>query len=444
MAESTEAVALHEFIHNRLRYYPNEIELDELKEAFADLLALEIDDKADKVSGATAGHFASLVLDAGTGKYNIADSGYNGDTFAKSAHNHDTRYIRKDTDDTFDSAAHTLTFSNDATHAPFAVTDGTTIITNLNAEKLGGYKASNFSLSSHNHDSRYIRIDVDQTLTKTLTFQIPAGGASPFAVDSTNTGVVTYLNADYLDDHHATDFSLKDHTHDTRYLRLNANNSYDAATYVFTWALGASPSSAPFVITASGSGATGLVSRLNAEYLNGHADSYFATASHTHDDRYYTETEVDALLDAKITDPAASGDGYVLVWSGGVALTAANLFSELALLTDIADKANKVSGATANNFAKLVLSGGVKYDIADSGYSASDFATASHTHDDRYYTETELGNYSTALALASGSTIESGTYYIAGSDGVVTPGTPTPGGTVVMRVNGADITVITT
>jgi hypothetical protein len=54
-------------------------------------------------------------------------------------------------------------------------------------------------------------------------------------------------------------------------------------------------------------------------------------------------------------------------------------------------KADKVPDATEDNFASLDTEGNLK----DSGKSPADFADVNHTHDDRYYTETEID---TALA----------------------------------------------
>ena len=62
-----------------------------------------------------------------------------------------------------------------------------------------------------------------------------------------------------------------------------------------------------------------------------------ATAGHTHDDRYYTETETDSFLSAK---------------------------------------ADKVTAVTTGNFAGLDASG----NLTDSGYSHSSFSSAGHTH----------------------------------------------------------------
>ena len=76
----------------------------------------------------------------------------------------------------------------------------------------------------------------------------------------------------------------------------------------------------------------------------------FASAGHTHDDRYYTETETDNLLGAK---------------------------------------ADKVSGATSGNFAGLDTNG----NLTDSGKKASDFAAASHTH-----TASDISDFDTEVS----------------------------------------------
>jgi len=83
---------------------------------------------------------------------------------------------------------------------------------------------------------------------------------------------------------------------------------------------------------------------------------------HVHDARYYTKSETDNLLNGK---------------------------------------ADKVSGATANNFAGLDASG----NLIDSGYNGNSFAPQVHDHDDRYYTKSQTDGFLNAKAdKVSGAT----------------------------------------
>jgi hypothetical protein len=106
--------------------------------------------------------------------------------------------------------------------------------------------------------------------------------------------------------------------------------------------------------------------------------------SHTHDDRYYTETEVNSLLAAK-----QNSLGFTPVQQGGGANQGTNkLFmgwssdSQLRLQIDSTDF-------------------GPNWPINVTG-TASGNAPANHNHDDRYYTETEM-NTLLAGKQASGS-----------------------------------------
>ena len=85
--------------------------------------------------------------------------------------------------------------------------------------------------------------------------------------------------------------------------------------------------------------------------------STFTPSAHTHDDRYYTETEVNNLLGGK----AASNHNHNSTYLG------------------ISAKAE--SAKSADSVAWANVSG-----------KPSTFAPSSHTHDDRYYTETEVNN----------------------------------------------------
>jgi hypothetical protein len=111
--------------------------------------------------------------------------------------------------------------------------------------------------------------------------------------------------------------------------------------------------------------------------------------SHTHDDRYYTESEVNSLLAAK-----QNSLGFTPVQQGGGANQGTNkLFmgwssdSQLRLQIDSTDF-------------------GPNWPINVTG-TASGNAPASHTHDDRYYTEAEM-NTLLAGKQASGSYVTNG------------------------------------
>lgn len=312
---------------------------------------------------------------------NLKDSLKNAGSFAGISHHHDTRYIRLDANINYDSTSHQITFQIDNC-LPFSLDitgDPMPALTGFNADMLDGKHASAFSLLSHDHNTIYPLKAGAESITGLWTFHTET--SVPFAVHADNNSIVTNLNADLLDDLEAADFALVGHTH--------------------AWG-----------------DITGTLSY---------------------------QTDLQSALDDKIDKPAEeAADGGILVWdilTETVKTTAVDL-SDLATVTDVAAKATKVSDATANNLAKLVVSSGILYDIADSGKSTADFADAVHEHDSRYFTKTELTDYSTQIAISQESKIEGETYYIVGSP-ATTGATTTANGTVAIRINGTTYNVLT-
>ena len=98
-----------------------------------------------------------------------------------------------------------------------------------------------------------------------------------------------------------------------------------------------------------------------------------SNTGHTHDDRYYTETETNT----KISDAVNALDVSDTPVDGSYIKAVSETDGKISVTREAAD-----TTPTANS-KKMVTSGGVK--------SALDGkANSSHTHDDRYYTETEI------------------------------------------------------
>ena len=129
------------------------------------------------------------------------------------------------------------------------------------------------------------------------------------------------------------------------------------------------------------------------------ADIGAATSGHTHDDRYYTETEINT----KITDLQAEIDADVLVETNRAKA------AEAALQASIDNKSNsghthsnlaiKLNGGTTEGTNLFTYNGGTAktVNITPSGIGA---AASSHNHDDRYYTETEIDSKITTINTA--------------------------------------------
>ena len=267
--------------------------------------------------------------------------------FAKSDHTH-AIYVTK----AFDAVANTFAITNDATHAPFTVSDSTIVVANLNADLLDSREASYFAKSDHAHTGYPLKAGIE-TITGDWTFDRAGVGVAPFILELNQTGVVQYLNADKLDGLEGSGYSLSGHSH--------------------AWGI-----------------ITGTLSN---------------------------QADLQAALDLKMAKPTAGGaDGNILVWDtiNLVVLTSPLDFIDLATTTQIALKYDEVAGVN-NNFPAFATLGPT---FVDSGYAASDFAAAAHTHNDLYFTETELTNNTTNLALANldvGGTLELTTTQAAGA-----------------------------
>lgn len=98
-----------------------------------------------------------------------------------------------------------------------------------------------------------------------------------------------------------------------------------------------------------------------------------ANTSHNHDDKYYTETEVDTKLDNK----------QDTITGAATTITGSNLTANRALIANSSGKV-AVSDVTSTELGYL---DGVTSNIQ---IQLNDKAASSHNHDDKYYTETEI------------------------------------------------------
>ena len=94
----------------------------------------------------------------------------------------------------------------------------------------------------------------------------------------------------------------------------------------------------------------------------------FPPSTHTHDDRYYTETEVDTALSGKANASHTHDDRY---------------YTESEVDTKLSGKANTA------DLGDLAAKDTVDWDT-DIDDIPSAFPPSAHTHDDRYYTESEV------------------------------------------------------
>lgn len=155
--------------------------------------------------------------------------------------------------------------------APLAVTS-TTLVPNLNADKLDGKESTDFAASNHTHSSLGASLDVTGNVRATgqLSSAAPQG-TPPLAVASST--LVPNLNADKVDGKEAADFAAATHTH-SQLPALEVTGDLAAGGQVKA---NAPQGTAPLAVTS-----TTRVPNLNADRLDGRDSTEFALANHTH------------------------------------------------------------------------------------------------------------------------------------------------------------------
>lgn len=114
----------------------------------------------------------------------------------------------------------------------------------------------------------------------------------------------------------------------------------------------------------------------------------FPVEAHNHDDRYYTEAEVNSKLNNKVDNTEAGANGLINKLESS---TAAPVDNDL-IITQWANHTT-ATAANQNRYVRRPMSSIWSYikSKADSVYQPKgSYAASGHTHDDRYYTESEM------------------------------------------------------
>ena len=128
----------------------------------------------------------------------------------------------------------------------------------------------------------------------------------------------------------------------------------------------------------------GYLDYAGLQYLWGKLREKFAPKSHSHDDRYYTETEMDGKLNSKVNNNEEGANGLInkLSTADGIPNDATVFISQ------------HNDGKTASYYRRPIstLWTYIK-SKTDSVYQPKgNYAASGHTHDDRYYTEAEVNS----------------------------------------------------
>nr|DAG35324.1 MAG TPA: hypothetical protein [Bacteriophage sp.] len=126
----------------------------------------------------------------------------------------------------------------------------------------------------------------------------------------------------------------------------------------------------------------GYLDYAGLQYFWGKLKEKFAPKSHSHDDRYYTEAEMDGKLNSKVNNNEAGADSLLSKLTTSWTATPTDNTYFIRQDTGGGDSFGRVKFSTLWNYIK---------GKADGTYQPKgSYAASEHIHDDRYYTESEM------------------------------------------------------
>lgn len=126
----------------------------------------------------------------------------------------------------------------------------------------------------------------------------------------------------------------------------------------------------------------GYLDYAGLQYLWGKLKEKFAPKSHSHDDRYYTEAEVDGKLNSKVNNNEAGANGLFSKLTTSWTATPTDDTYFIRQDTGGGNQFGRVKFSTLWNYIKGKTDGVYQ--------PKGSYAASEHTHDDRYYTESEI------------------------------------------------------
>lgn len=126
----------------------------------------------------------------------------------------------------------------------------------------------------------------------------------------------------------------------------------------------------------------GYLDYAGLQYLWGKLKEKFAPKSHSHDDRYYTEAEMDGKLNSKVNNNEAGADSLLSKLTTSWTATPTDNTYFIRQDTGGGNSFGRVKFSTLWNYIKGKTDGVYQ--------PKGSYAASGHTHDDRYYTESEM------------------------------------------------------
>lgn len=163
----------------------------------------------------------------------------------------------------------------------------------------------------------------------------------------------------------------------------------------------------------------GYLDYAGLQYLWSKLKEKFAPKSHSHDDRYYTEAEMDGKLNSKVNNNEAGANSLLSKLTTSWTATPTDNTYFIRQDTGGGNSFGRVKFSTIWNYIKGKTDGIYQ--------PKGSYAASSHTHDDRYYTESEMNTKLSAksenIVLASDTNLNNITtpgFYSCGGGNKIT------------------------
>ena len=163
----------------------------------------------------------------------------------------------------------------------------------------------------------------------------------------------------------------------------------------------------------------GYLDYAGLQYLWSKLKEKFAPKSHSHDDRYYTESEMDGKLNSKVNNNEDGANGLLSKLTTSWTATPTDNTYFIRQDTGGGNSFGRVKFSTIWNYIKGKTDGIYQ--------PKGSYAASSHTHDDRYYTESEMNTKLSAksenIVLASDTNLNNITtpgFYSCGGGNKIT------------------------